>query len=77
MTNRLKTSNDETKNEFINQFFKDINPDEFKSYLFNLTSDAMLGCQEDSRNLNSNRISMLEKTINLIENLNKFYNNAN
>ena len=52
-------------------FFKKIDTEEFKDYMFDLTSDAMLGAPDNNQVINSNRVFMLKELLEFMEDLKK------
>ncbi|WP_148639311.1 hypothetical protein [Aquimarina longa] len=57
----------------IKDFFSEINSCEFNLYLSELTSDAMLGTQDNDKTQNSNRVHMLSKIMMFINKLDELY----
>lgn len=56
------------------RFFNEISPTEFKEYLTELTSDAMLGSELNDRSESSNRVTMMVNTIDFINQINSIVN---
>ncbi len=69
----MSKENEETLS-VVKDFFHEINADEFKGYLSDLTADAMLGTSDNCRLKNSNRVTMLTLTVDFINQLNTMLN---